>query len=225
MGGSNPVVLVGLLTAVSLVITIFKWHDAPQKIPIWWDLHAHPWLWVPRWFGMFFLPVLTFLVPYALYMSVVNNIESHGHESKHSIFHLVTLPAIFLFITQTFVMLPAAVNDLHTFPARTFVANIALWLLIWFGHNIKHVEPNMVVGIINPWTTNSSWDNLHSQAGTVFEVCGVILFILAFFLPVGWPLTLGLIFLWLGPWLVSYGLAYTSAEATENADRSPLITA
>lgn len=40
MGGSNPVVLVALLTAVSLVITIFKWHDAPHKVPIWWDLHG-----------------------------------------------------------------------------------------------------------------------------------------------------------------------------------------
>lgn len=40
MGGSNPVVLVGLLTAISLVITIFKWHDAPAKVPIWWDLHG-----------------------------------------------------------------------------------------------------------------------------------------------------------------------------------------
>jgi hypothetical protein len=40
MSGSNPVVLVALLTAASLVITIFKYHEAPGKVPIWWDLHG-----------------------------------------------------------------------------------------------------------------------------------------------------------------------------------------
>lgn len=92
----------------------------------------------------------------------------------------------------------------------------------------QHVEPNCVIGIINPWTSNASWDNLHSQAGIhyfqqilliyanyvnmkvlynivvvcavlVFEVCGVILFILAFLVPVGWPMLVALLVLWLGP--------------------------
>jgi hypothetical protein len=58
-------------------------------------------------------------------------------ESKHSIANIIVLPALLLFIVQTFVIIPADTNPAHTFPARTFVANIALWLLIWFGHNIK----------------------------------------------------------------------------------------
>lgn len=145
------------------------------------------------------------------------------HESKHSIFHIITLPAIFLFITQTFVLLPAATHTLHNFPARTFVANVALWLLIWFGHNIKHVEPNMVIGIVNPWTTNAAWDGLHKQAGLIFEVSGVLLFVLAFILPIGWPLTLALVVLWLGPWIVSYILAYTAAS--DSSEQEPLVSA
>jgi len=224
MGGSNPVVLLGLLTAASLVITIFKWHDAPHKVPIWWDLHAHPWLWAPRWLGLLLLPVLTFLVPYALYQAVVNSdLESHGHESKHSIFHIITLPAIFLFIIQTFVLLPAAVGPLHNFPARTFVANVALWLLIWFGHNLKHVEPNYVIGIVNPWTSTAAWDKLHDQAGLIFEVAGVLLFILAFLVPIGWPLLVVLLVLWFGPYIASYILAYTTASSS--AEREPLVSA
>lgn len=135
----------------------------------------------------------------------------------------MVLPAIFLFITQTFVVLPAAVYEPHAFPARTFVANVALWLLIWLGHNIKHVEPNMVVGIVNPWTTDAAWDSLHSQAGLVFEVSGVLLFILAFVLPIGWPLTLGLVVLWLGPWIVSYALAFSTASTS--SEREPLVSA
>lgn len=138
----------------------------------------------------------------------------YSHESKHSIFQIITLPAIFLFIVQTFVLLPAATTKPHFFPARTFVANVALWLLIWLGHNLKNVEPNMICGIVNPWTTNSSWDGLHKQAGLIFEISGVLLFILAFLVPIGWPLTVTLVVLWLGPWIVSYILAYTSASSS-----------
>lgn len=32
----------------------------------------------------------------------------------------------------------------------------------------QHVEPNCVIGIINPWTSNASWENLHSQAGIYY---------------------------------------------------------
>jgi len=213
--------LVALLTAASLIITIFNYHEAPKSVPIWWDLHANPWIYAPRWFGIFFVPVLTLVIPYAIYQGIVsNNLDSHGSESKHSVANIIVLPALLLFIVQTFVIIPADTNPAHTFPARTFVANIALWLLIWFGHNIKHVEPNCVIGIINPWTSNSSWDDLHSQAGLVFEVCGVILFILAFLVPVGWPMLVALLVLWLGPWLVSYCLAYSYASSSGS---EPLI--
>ena len=32
--------LVALLTAASLIITIFNYHEAPKSVPIWWDLHG-----------------------------------------------------------------------------------------------------------------------------------------------------------------------------------------
>jgi hypothetical protein len=57
-------------------------------------------------------------------------------------------------------------------------------------------------------------------AGLVFEISGVILFILAFLVPVGWPLLVALLVLWLGPWLVSYSLAYSYASSSGS---EPLI--
>lgn len=57
-------------------------------------------------------------------------------------------------------------------------------------------------------------------AGLVFEVSGVILFILAFLVPVGWPMLVVLLVLWLGPWLVSYCLAYSYASSSGS---EPLI--
>jgi hypothetical protein len=38
--GASPLMLVALLTAASLIITIFNYHEAPKSVPIWWDLHG-----------------------------------------------------------------------------------------------------------------------------------------------------------------------------------------
>jgi hypothetical protein len=41
---------------------------------------AHPLLFVPRWFGLLFLPVLTLLIPYLVYLVSLqdNNLQSAG---------------------------------------------------------------------------------------------------------------------------------------------------
>jgi hypothetical protein len=40
---------------------------------------ANPWIYAPRWFGIFFIPVLTLVIPYAIYQGIVsNNLDSHG---------------------------------------------------------------------------------------------------------------------------------------------------
>lgn len=40
---------------------------------------ANPWIYAPRWFGIFFVPVLTLVIPYAIYQGIVsNNLDSHG---------------------------------------------------------------------------------------------------------------------------------------------------
>jgi hypothetical protein len=38
--GASPLMLVALLTAASLIITIFNYHETPKSVPIWWDLHG-----------------------------------------------------------------------------------------------------------------------------------------------------------------------------------------
>jgi len=220
--GANPMVLCLLIGLASLMLTLFNYNHALHRVPIWWDLQANPWIYGPRWLGMLFLPFLTVLVPCALYKTVSNDdLDSHGYESKNSVLNIVILTALYLFTIQMYVIVPADIEPKHIFPARSFVANTALWLLLYFGHNIKDLESNMVVGIINPWTTDNTWEKLHSRASLVFEISGVLLFIAAFVVPIGWPLLVTLLVLWLGPWLVSYGLAY-SYESSSSIDE-PLL--
>lgn len=57
--------------------------------------------------------------------------------SKQSVFNIIVLPALFLFTIQAYVILPAETDPSHKFPARIFVSNTAIWVLVWFGHNLK----------------------------------------------------------------------------------------
>lgn len=70
-------------------------------------------------------------------LSTDNDSFVYSAASNQSIFNIVVLPALYLFTIQTYVILPAESDAKHKFPARIFVANTALWVLIWFGHNLK----------------------------------------------------------------------------------------
>lgn len=216
--GSSPVVLAILLFFASFAITLYGAHNAPwHHLPVWWDLYANPWIYGPRWVALLFVPLLTLLVPFALHQAAIrnNNLEDHGAASNQSIFNIVVLPALYLFTIQTYVILPAEIDPKHKFPARIFASNTALWLLIWFGHNLKHLEPNNVIGIISPWTTNATWDIVHSRAGLIFEISGILLFLAAFVVPIGWPMLVTLLVLWLGPWVISFAFAYYKAPSSD----------
>jgi len=185
-------------------------------------LHGNPWIYGPRWLALLVVPVLTLLVPIILNWATIRNniLRDHGAASNQSVFNIVVLPALYLFIIQTYVILPAESDSKHKFPARIFVSNTALWVLIWFGHNLKHLEPNNVIGVISPWTTNASWDIVHLRAGLIFEISGVLLFIASFVVPLGWPMLITLLFFWLGPWVISFGFAYSKSAST----REPLLS-
>lgn len=200
------------LDVLPSLFVLWKW----ALIQIWVTLTGNPWIYGPRWVALLSVPVLTLLVPLFYNMAALRNYNllHHGAASKQSVFNIIVLPALFLFTIQAYVILPAETDPSHKFPARIFVSNTAIWVLVWFGHNLKYVEQNNVVGIISPWTTDANWDALHSQAGLIFELCGTLLFILSFVVPIGWPMLVTLLVLWLGPWVISFILAYSKSNYT-----------
>jgi uncharacterized membrane protein len=221
---AHPVALAGVLALLSVILAIHNWHKTSERVPLWWDLQAHPWLFVPRWFGLLFLPVLTFLIPYLVYLVSLqdNNVQSAGEESKRSVDRLILFPAFFIFTVQNFVILPAAESKTHNFDANFFVAVVALWLL-WLGHVVQSLEPNSLFGLITPWTSDSSNYTYTQQiGGKILEVSAVILLIAAWFVPIGWPLLVVLLVFFLGPFVVIWGLSYGYTTSSSGADQ-PLL--
>ncbi|KAL3685695.1 hypothetical protein R1sor_003717 [Riccia sorocarpa] len=224
--GAHPVAFPFVLAVVSAFYGLFKWHDAPNPVPVWWNINAHPIYYLPKWFGFTLLPVLMVVIPYILHIFAYYDlrIKKFSGEHKHAVAHLISLPALFLFVLQNFILLDAFVSQSGDISPRFLVANVALWLLIWPGFIFPHVLPNSTIGILTPWTVRSeqSWTKTHRHAAWILEIIGLALLISAFFVPTGVPLLVVTLVLWLGPhlYLVIYSLIVyergeTSREITE----------
>jgi uncharacterized membrane protein len=207
----SPLILISLLTVWSGVITALNWHKTPEKVPVWWDLQAHPLLWAPKWFGLLVLPVLTLLVPYVVYQVSVNDrrLQGHGGQSKHAVAHIIELPAWFFFFVQAFILLPAVTSVDNDFGARLFAATVAVWLLFYYGLIVRSVEPNNYIGLGMPWTTTDVvWVRTQYQGGNILMVSGILLLILSWVVPLGLYLLSCLLIFWFGPFLAIFLLAY-----------------
>ncbi|KAH8956541.1 hypothetical protein BDL97_07G044000 [Sphagnum fallax] len=220
----HPVALAGVLALLSCIFAIHNWHKTPDRLPLWWDLQAHPLLYGPRWFGLLFLPVFFVLISYLLYLVSLQDsrLQSAGELSKRSADHLILFPALFLCTVQNIIILPGAKSGTDDFDANLFVLMAALWLL-WFGHIVQFLEPNSVFGFITPWTSDdSNFTYTRQIGGKIVAVSAVILLIAAWFVPVGWPLLVVLLVFFFGPFVVIWGLSYGYTTSSSGADQ-PLL--
>ncbi|KAJ7564613.1 hypothetical protein O6H91_02G025600 [Diphasiastrum complanatum] len=222
---SNPVGLAAVLAVTSIILAAFKWKATPDQVPLMWDVNAHPIWWVPKWVGLFLFPVLQFVIPYIIYQIVVRdaNLEKQGGESKHAVAHIISLPALFLFFVQNFVIVESATSVSHDFHPHIFAASIALWLLIWLGYNLWYVEPNPTIGILTPWTLSSTtvWRKTHDHTGWVYVIFGVILLIFSLAVPKGLVFLIGVLILWLGPYI--YVFFYSYFISSPESGKQPLL--
>ncbi|KAJ7528731.1 hypothetical protein O6H91_15G016300 [Diphasiastrum complanatum] len=209
---AQTIALSALLAITSIIIAAFKWSSAPKEVPFWWDVHSHPLWWVPKWVGLFLLPILQFIIPYIIHVFAErdSDLGRQGGESKHAASHIVALPALFLFFVQNFVILESATSVTHDFHPHLFAASVALWLLLWFGYNVRKLEYNSTIGILTPWTLSSAatWDATHYHAGWAFIVDGIILLIFSLAVPKGLVLYIGLLIFWLGSYIYVFAYSY-----------------
>ncbi|KAL3677291.1 hypothetical protein R1sor_027239 [Riccia sorocarpa] len=202
---AHPVAFAFVLAVISGFHGFFKWSDAPNPVPVWWNIDAQPVYYLSRWFGFTFLPVLMVLIPYIFHVFACydNKIKIQSGEPKHAVAHLISLPALFLFIVHNFIILDAFDSRNGEINPRFVSATVALFLMIWAGYNFQYVTPNHTVGLLTPWTlrSDSSWTKTHTHSAWILEIFGLVLLISAFYVPTGVPLLVVTLVLWLGSYL------------------------
>ncbi|KAL2652421.1 hypothetical protein R1flu_020549 [Riccia fluitans] len=225
---NHPVAFAFLLAVISGFHGLFKWNDAPNPVPVWWSIDAHPIYYLPRWFGFSLLPVLMVVIPYILHVFACydSKIKIQSGEPKHAVAHLINLPALFLFVVHNFIILDAFVSQTGDISPRFLVATIALWLLIWAGYNFQYVTPNYTIGLLTPWTVRSqqSWTKTHNHSAWILMVFGLALLICAFYVPTGVPLLVVTLVLWLGSYLYLFIYSAIVFESETSRDTTePLL--
>ncbi|KAL3677430.1 hypothetical protein R1sor_027378 [Riccia sorocarpa] len=228
--GAHPVAFALVLALVSAFNGFFKWHDAPNPVPAWWNIDAHPIYYLPKWVGFTLLPVLTVVIPYIfhLFSKFDTKLKDLSGEHKHSVAHLISLPALFFFVLYNFIVLEAFVSQNGDISPRFLVANVALFFLIWAGYNFQFVPPNYSIGILTPWTVRSerSWVKTHNHSAWVLGILGLALLIVAFTVPTGLPLLVVTLVLWLGSYLYLgiFSLAVFGGSEPRGEITEPLVT-
>ncbi|KAL3677285.1 hypothetical protein R1sor_027233 [Riccia sorocarpa] len=225
----HPVAFAFCLAVISVFHGFFICNDVPNPVPVWWNLHAHPIYYLPRWFGFTFLPVLMVVIPYILHVVACfdSKIRIQSGEAKHAVAHLISLPALFLFVVHNFVILHAFVRQDGDINPRFFVVTVALWLMIWAGYNFQYVTPNQTIGLLTPWTLRSdhSWTKTHTHSAWILDIVGLALLICAFYVPTGVPLLVVTLVLSLGSYLflIIYSVFFFESVEISREFTEPLV--
>ncbi|KAL3685697.1 hypothetical protein R1sor_003719 [Riccia sorocarpa] len=212
--GAHPLALAFVLATVSAFHGLLKWHDTPNPVPAWWNLHGHPIFFMPKWFGFTLLPVLIVLIPYILHIQIHAYHEKYERvyrgrlsgEEKHAIADFISIPALFLFVLHNFILLDAFVSQSGDISPRFLVFNVALWFLIWPGHNFLHVPRYSIILTLTPFNCdNRDKANILTETyvyyACILVITGLVLLICAFFVPTGVGLLVITLVLWLGSYL------------------------
>ncbi|KAL3702492.1 hypothetical protein R1sor_020514 [Riccia sorocarpa] len=216
--GAHPLALAFVLAIVSAFHGLLKWHDTPSTVPAWWNIHAHPIYFVPKWFGFTLLPVLIVLIPYIFRIRIRAYYLSG--EEKHAIADFISIPALFLFVLHNFILLDAFVSQSGDISPRFLVFNVALWLFIWAGHNFRHVPRNSDIltfsgGDCYEVRYTRTYTEAHEHYAWTLEITGLVLLICAFFVPTGVGLLVLTLVLWLGSYLYIFLYSVAKLEFTD----------
>lgn len=170
--------LTTLLCIFPMLISLFFFKELPTSIAIQWDLNGEVTNTVPRWFGIYVLPLLLVLLNIILHATLANDPKQKNvPKVLRGIGHW-TMSVISLFI-QIIIYIT---NMGKTFYYGSAVMIFIGFLLILIGNYLPKCKQNYSVGIKLPWTLHDeeNWNKTHHLAGFVWIAGGLLLIINAF---------------------------------------------
>ncbi|MFN4902055.1 MAG: SdpI family protein [Ignavibacteria bacterium] len=170
------------LEAMIIFIVIIAWligaityMQAPDIVPIHWNLEGNPDNFAPKGIGIFLLPLInTGLYVFLLFIPMIdpNNQQLQGSMKTLQWIRLVThgLLAIIMGWTSLSILESTIVKPEWIF------AIVALFLA-FLGKVMVNVKQNYFVGIRTPWTLSNEvvWDDTHRFAAPLWLYSGILM--------------------------------------------------
>lgn len=163
-----------LLPALLILAGIILSPHAPETMATHWDIFGQPNGFMPKTFGLFFMPAFTILLSLVLY--AIPKLDP----LKENIASFRTTYDSFILL---FVVFFSYVHILATAWNFGYAINLTQWMLpplgglFWYtGALLEATKRNYFIGIRTPWTLSSDavWDKTHVLGGKLFKVSGIL---------------------------------------------------
>ncbi len=162
-----------LVIAAMFITAAVVWSQAPDKIPVHWNIRGEVDRYGGKFEGLLLIPLIT-LALYGLLLFLPRLDPGRANYAQfQGAYHLIRLYAS-LFLAGIYgVVLKAAFG--RPIRMQTVIPLMLGVLFIILGNVMGKIRPNWFVGIRTPWTLSSkaSWTKTHRLGGWLFIVMGL----------------------------------------------------
>lgn len=175
----KTIIITNLIIILPMIVGLILWNQLPDQIATHFDMNGKANGWSPKYFAVFGLPLLMLVVDWICIAATVNDPKRKNISNKMFLIVLWIIPIASLVTVFSCYASALGINlDMST------IVYIMLGIIfVMVGNYLPKSKQSYTMGIKVPWTLNSkeNWNRTHRLAGWMWMVCGVIIFINAFF--------------------------------------------
>ncbi len=172
-----------LMIGLSIVLAFYFQSAFPDRVPTHWNLAGEVDGYSGRFFGAWFMPLLT-LGLYLLFIGLPYiDPRKHHYAGFIKSFHgIKTSLVAFMLVLYLFVGMAGLGYDI---PVGGVIPIMVGLLFVALGHYIQSVEQNWSMGVRTPWTMENPvvWKKTNHLMGRLMMLAGVLIAICAFPFP------------------------------------------
>jgi len=180
-------ITIWLVWAVPVIYLAVAWNWLPEKVPLKYDLHGEPLLYGTKSELLVVMAILV-VVNIALYLLLVNihrvdPKKKYREENLPRMRRLAFAISIFISAITCFIIY-SSLGSSPKFNSKIIVIAVGLLFTV-MGNYMYNIKPNYFAGFRLPWTLENedNWKKTHLLAGKLWFAGGLLLSLVALFLP------------------------------------------
>ena len=170
-----------LFSILGLIVAVILYPFLPSKIVSHWDASGNPDGYMPKTFGLFFIPVINFLLVLLLiFIPRIDPKRKNYAYFKKPYYVFIAAFELFFYLLFAEIVLWA----FHHYVPINIVMGVGIgFLFIVLSYLLNNTKQNWFVGIRTPWTLESEtvWIKTHKLSAKLFALSGIVIMISAFF--------------------------------------------
>lgn len=174
-----------ILILIGLFAGLFLSAQLPDPMPSHWNAAGQVDGYMPKVFGVWMMPVITFLL--VLLLAFIPSLDplKANVETFRSSYNLFLLVFVGFMLYVHLLVLFASLG--WQFNMVTLMMPAMGLLFIMIGYMMQNTKRNYFIGIRTPWTLSSDyvWDETHKLGAKTFMLAGVVVFFSSFFGVIG----------------------------------------